>query len=440
MEGSMSKTDENIMEHESREVVRLKVEGASSVVNTIRDQQTARGLSLVCPFPALEAEIPVSFGPGGEDVMRNGTIHRIGVEDDPETGLPRLRLSIRARETRATVVASPPKDLLDETSQIADTSPEDADTDLDLNYMSEFINESCNSIDAEDEVDAYLSESEVSVPEIEVPDLGPDPAWVGDELPLPEEFVERMKTRRRRRLTGIAAWSTVLVVAVAGVYMLVRAGIVDAGEIRELISGITQDQGSAGASADEVVSALNGLDAVGGAATGDEGHGSVYEAAPESTAVSEIDQIPELMEVSQEQEEPTGSAPSAAESAEVAVAVESAGEETVPETTADDITLLLPTRWRAEYANAYRLRNPNGVVVDVPGGLVSREGYIEAGAGHPMIRSIKAVQRETGARFIVFIHGELPRFFAATRPGGISLRLFREAADDKVTEQVAMLP
>ena len=108
-------------------------------------------------------------------------------------------------------------------------------------------------------------------------------------------------------------------------------------------------------------------------------------------------------------------------------------------TSESDVTVVLPTRWHAQYANAYRLRNPNGVVVDVPGGLVRKEGWIDVGRDHPMIRSVKAVQRETGARFVIFVNGDLPRFMTAPKTGGVSLRLYKEDDPSAATERVALL-
>ena len=78
----MVKTDES-------KVVKLRIDGADSTVNTIENSTKGERVSLVCPFPALEVDIPVSLG---ED--RQGTLQRIAVEEDKETGLPRLKLSI----------------------------------------------------------------------------------------------------------------------------------------------------------------------------------------------------------------------------------------------------------------------------------------------------------------------------------------------------------
>jgi hypothetical protein len=422
----MSTTDDIDVKRASLDLVRLKVDGASSIVNTIRDQQTARGLSLVCPFPALEAAIPVSFSDGAAVKMRRGTIHRIGVEDDPETGLPRLRLSVRAHETRSTVVAPPTEELLEEASRAATAEDSDADTDLDLSTPPFDV-----YIESDDDVETSRAEDD------EVPELGADPAWVGcDELPLPEEFLEKMRTRRRRKLTGIAAWGTVVVVLAAGAYTLTTSDAVNVAQLRDYISGIVGDSGSEPSDpiAESALSTVRGE-----GADSAETAGPTEAAAAGELPVSELDELPAQPEVSIPPSGEPIASPAMVAVAEVGPGPEVMGEEVA--NTPDDITIMLPTRWRAEYANSYRLRDPNGVVVDVPGGLVRREGWLEAGGGHPMIRSVKAVQRETGARFIVFVHGELPRFLTAAKPGGIALRLFRESGDGaEAAEQVAMLP
>jgi len=435
----MSKTEDTEITRESMEVIRLKVDGSKTYVNTLRDQQTARGLSLVCPFPALEAEIPVTFGAPGADEMSEGTIHRIGVEDDPETGLPRLRLSIRSHNERATIISAPEQDLIDETSRMTSALDERAETDIDV------IADSC--IDLSDEIDFPLDEADPTDPSLELPEPPSEPAWVAcDELPIPDELVQRMKSRKRRRVTGVAAWTAVLAIAAVGIYALARADIVDMDAVKDYVAGIVTERGTS--SADDEPDPLGDLPT--GIDTMDlEGNPVAFPAADEPE-VSEPVMIPASEDVSKPSVEPTPSAP-----VEPAVDLElteaslpPAGQEqeepeAESEVTADspnDVTVLLPTRWRAEYANAYRLRNPNGVVVDVPGGLVKREGWIEAGKGHPMIRSVKAVQRETGARYVVFVHGELPRFLTTTKPGGIALRLYREPADQPTaSEKVASL-
>jgi hypothetical protein len=420
------------------DVVRLKVEGSTSAVNTLRDQHTARGMSLVCPFPALEVDIPVRFGKA-EETMAQGTIHRIGVEDDPESGLPRLRLSVRLRETRATVVASPSKSLLDEASRTTHAPDATAQTDLDILSGSEF--EDIHLDDIVEETGLELGEVRADG-EVErtLPDVPPlpaaaEPAWVAcGEIALPARLGDRERTRRRRRLGSFAAWAFIFGLAAGGVYVLGKAKVVDFGAIRDAIAGFDLSGATAadGAKLEPIafvdstaglsVSAVAGKP--GGAATGWETHVDVQtDVAIETPAfdpetepvLSEPQPVPSLAE-------PPVEAPAVAASAE-----------------AED-TITLPTRWPAEYASAYRLRNPNGVVVDVPGALVAREGWIEIGADHPMVRSVKAMQRETGARFVVYVNGELPRFITAPKGNGIALKLVRDAAALATqTQQVAAL-
>ena len=83
------------------------------------------------------------------------------------------------------------------------------------------------------------------------------------------------------------------------------------------------------------------------------------------------------------------------------------------------------------------MRDPNGVVVDVPGGLVKREGWLAEAKAHEMIRSIKSIQRESGARFVVFVNGELPRFMTSPKSKGVSLRLYYDSDAEKKTGTVA---
>jgi len=431
----MSNGDETMGANGGNDVVRLKVEGSTAAVNTLRDHHTARGMTLVCPFPALEVDIPIRFGKG-EESMAQGTIHRIGVEDDPESGLPRLRLSVRVRETRATVVESPSVSLLDEASRITHAPDETAQTDLDILSGAEFedihlddvIDECCLEIgEVRTEADA---ESAVPIP----PPLpaAAEPAWVGcDEIALPPHIGERERTRRRRRLASFAAWAFIFGLAAGGVYVLGKAKVVDFGSFRNAIAGFEM---SGASTADDSrlepiafvdSTAARSVSAVAsepeGAATGWETHVDV---AADPTADLEIETpVPVLdAEPVLAKEEPVAAAPAVAAPAD------------------EEDTITLPTRWPAEYASAYRLRNPNGVVVDVPGALVAREGYIDMGDKHPMVRSVKAMQRETGARFVVYVNGELPRFITAPKANGIALKLVRDAAVVATqTQQVAAL-
>ncbi len=413
----MNDSDFNINPRESVEVVRLRVDGASSTVNTLRDQQTARGLSLICPFPALEVEIPISFGGGTGDPINRGTIHRIGVEDDPASGLPRLRLSVRANDSRETVVVKPPPlpiataqtdlNLISEDSEMCeDEEKTEEDQPLDFIRSARFVDdlEMIEPIEA----DGYA-----------------DPAWVGcGELPLPGKIGDMAKTRRRRKLTGFAAWVAVLGIAAAGGYVLEKAGVIDLDSVRDHIAGFDMTPAIVREPA-QVIDALSSVDEV------------------DVEEFGEGEDLDILAEIGMSQAEPDPLIETVASVEVTSVQSESVKEiekAEAPAASFDEISFVLPTRWPAEYANAYRLRDPNGVVVDIPGGLVKKEGWLEIGKDYPMIKSVKAVQREIGARYVIFINGELPRFMTAPKTGGILLKLSREISEGAgATEQIAAL-
>jgi hypothetical protein len=224
------------------------------------------------------------------------------------------------------------------------------------------------------------------------------------------------------------------------VFVLGKAKVVDFGSIRDAIAGFdfSKNVDAADTRLDPIAfvdsTAGKSVSAVAsdtvGASTGWETHVDVEEAAAsESQAVEPVDpqQIVEEPVVAQPL---TGDV--VQDEAPAAVASESSARE-------EEDTIVLPTRWPAEYANAYRLRNPNGVVVDVPGALVAREGWLDIGE-HAMVRSVKAMQRETGARFVVYVNGELPRFMTAPKTTGIALKLVRDTASPSTqTQQVAAL-
>ncbi len=435
----MKDSDYNVNSRESVEVVRLRVDGASFTVNTLRDQQTARGLSLICPFPALEVEIPISFGGRTGDPVNRGTIHRIGVEDDPESGLPRLRLSVRANDSRATVVASPPHlpiaTALTDLSLISgniemreDEEKTEKDQSLDFIRGARFVDdlEMIEPIEA----DGYA-----------------DPAWVGcGELPLPGKIGNMAKTRRRRKLTGFAAWVAVLGIAVAGGYVLDKAGVIDLDSVRDHIAGFDMTPAIVREPA-PLIDDLSLEDEI-DLEEPREGMQEVRDEIgdredPEILAEIGMSQTPDIDHERMTRAEPDPAVETVASVDVIAVGSEPVREPMAveaPVASSNEISFILPTRWPAEYANAYRLRDPNGVVVDIPGGLVKKEGWLEIGKEYPMIKSVKAVQREIGARYVIFINGELPRFMTAPKTGGILLKLIRDNSEGSgATEQIAAL-
>ncbi|MBN2673527.1 MAG: AMIN domain-containing protein [Deltaproteobacteria bacterium] len=451
-------------------IIKLKINGSSRIVNTIEDQKTGRGVSLVCPFPALEVDIPIQFtNRDGEEC--EGSIHRIGVEDDPETGLPKLRLSVRsAKDDRETVIKTPSDSLLAEASgtmpvpaQVAAEPVEEVDEEVneatgvdvvidepvvadDRADLTDYDDDELNSnLSAEinvnekslldglfDELDDANTSELLSLDEIEALNQSSvkDPEWVCySDMPIPGELTERAQTRRRRRAVAVAAWMMVLGIATGGVYVLNKAGVVDLGNAAVLVGAATDD--SAVKTGTDTLESLSSTDAAMEEETtvDHEVQAVAHEAAPQlaEAAVVENNDMPE---------EALG-----------AGAVDETEEAVEPAVSQDEIVsseateVILPTRWPAEFSTAYRLQNPNGVVVDVPGGLVKREGWLNIQESEKIIRSIKAVQRENGARFIVYVNGNLPNFKTAPKNGGIRLSLYYDAPEQTSsdTQEVAML-
>ncbi|MBN2530524.1 MAG: hypothetical protein JXR76_29325 [Deltaproteobacteria bacterium] len=491
--------NERLNDGQSDNIVKLQVDGASRVVNTIQDQKTAMGRSLVCPFPALEVDIPIRFtDAGGEEC--EGRIHRIGVEDDPETGLPKLRLSVRTvKDDRETMLRAPAEELLAEASALTavpqevvtathstmDDFAEMGVTDTGIDVVVDFPEDrrvTAESLEAA--VSASLSSVDIPRPNTQISEeieLGDnvlmdrlfddlqetttaellsledvdacklqehkgDPQWVCySDMPIPSAIKERAQTRRRRRAVAIAAWMMVLGIAAGGVYVLGKAGVVNVDKAKQYVS---MD--------DSTPKATDSL-----AQLSDKSEATEAAQTRALTDAVVTDERPELVEAAAEEmaeiEATDGKMVDAgdAEASEVAVNEEVAenddvvvssesemnAEEEKDAVSALSTDVVLPTRWPAEFATSYRLQNPNGVVVDVPGGLVKREGWLTLKEGDKIIRSIKAVQRENGARFIVYVHGNLPNFKTSPRNGGIRLSLYYDAREQKSsdTQQVAML-
>ena len=421
-----------------KNVVRLKVAGAKNTVNTLRDEETGKGVSLVCPFPALEVDIPVSFGEG--EARTKGAIHRIGVEDDPRTGLPRLRLAIRAEDTKTTVETNTGQDLL-EATRIEDVEdvPEESRMPMvrPLVSWADALGKSADThlTDSSDRGDEFC-ETE-------------DPQWVDcREMPLPEEFLARSATRRRYRAMRHMAVAFVLGMLVAAGYLLDRSGMLRFHEIADNLVALYGDKDAQTEAEPDIKvtekaavasvkpslpePASEEIPPVESAAI----TASVENASYSAGANPLLDEAGDAASTPEDNPTTQTNPSQEAETTEAEqAAVADADKE---DASNDDITLTLPTRWPVEYATAYRVRDPNGVVVDVPGGLVKREGWLENGRENPMVRSIKAIQRESGARFIVYVNGDLPRFITSPKGNGVSLRLYYEN-DAENTTTVASL-
>ena len=227
---------ENEMEMPSKEtkVVKLHVEGARLPVNTLAEKKTGQTISLVCPFPSLEVDVPVNFGATEDGGLKKGTIHRIGVEDDPTTGLPRLRLSIRSEEDFQTFSGM---EMSAGPSLIAQESAAELFTD--------------DVVDTSTYIASFPEEEE-------------EPAWASysDDLPTPEEIIERAQTRRRYRLSSAVAWCVVCMMLGAGGYMVYRTKMINPDRIRDTLAafpaaGIASGGTTPASACNEVTTGVN---------------------------------------------------------------------------------------------------------------------------------------------------------------------------------------
>ncbi len=423
MENGMSKSEEIMVKNLETKVVKLRIDGSKATVNTIENSAGEGRISLVCPFPALEVDIPVSLGEN-----RQGTLQRIGVEEDHETGLPRLKLLISAEGIPSSPDVQDPHEECEEVEQ----------GDI---ISSEFCDEAYVGLgDAQSFQDS-------------------EPAWIDcSNLPSPDEFSEQMRSRKRYKVAKRAAWLTVLAILVCGGYVAERIGIVDVNTIRSQIAGFSIDdivlgkQEADTSRQEEVqVAAKNHTENL--IPTPVENIKPIEDSAPEIAA-------PEIATPQEQpQEKALESNPEATNPVIVTTSLEQEGETAEPESdapvqavkqqsgqpvsatpNATEATVLLPTRWPVEYATAYRVRDPAGVVVDVPGGLVKREGMLNYRNQTSLIRSAKSIQRETGARFIIFVRGDkLPRFITTPQSNGVSLRLYYNKDGAAASDQIASL-
>ncbi len=450
-------------------LVRLKVDGQKMSVNTLMDQETARGVSLVCPFPALEVDIPVQFGDTAN--LNIGSIHRIGVEDDPETGFPRLRLSIRTRGTRPTVVAKTSESLLaavktaidppcEDTgelsigaslpSQISAAKPNEktegswADFIAEISSSTENKNEQRKTGPTTERRDEEYSTTSSST-------ASDEPQWAVGELLPPEELEFRQSTKRRFKMARHMVGAFVLGMVFASLYLFEKAGVINLDDVKNKVASILP--GNRPVDSIATASTLPKMET--GVMVLDRTIESVdkdlvekaAETIQENTAIASSSTIQDstystgpnpltagLIESSAQKNEPQANQVNSPTEKQETVAEEK-DEQALSE---GEINLLLPTKWPVEYATAYRVREPNGVVVDVPGGLVKKEGWMEDGKENPQVRSIKSIQRESGARFIVYVNGELPRFITTPKQNGVALRLYF-ADEDMSTAAVASL-
>jgi hypothetical protein len=106
--------------------------------------------------------------------------------------------------------------------------------------------------------------------------------------------------------------------------------------------------------------------------------------------------------------------------AEASVEVASASDPRV-ESDMDRLRVVLPTRWPVREARSYRLHDPTGIVIDVPGGMAAeRARWIDT--AHERVRSVRVLEREDGVRFIIYLNdGFVPRYRVGYNRAGVTV-------------------
>lgn len=83
------------------------------------------------------------------------------------------------------------------------------------------------------------------------------------------------------------------------------------------------------------------------------------------------------------------------------------------------LRVVLPTQWPVNSATSYRLHDPTGIVIDVPGAMASeRARWIDT--SHDRVRSVRVLERNDGVRFIIYLNDEVvPRYRVGYSRNGV---------------------
>jgi hypothetical protein len=99
--------------------------------------------------------------------------------------------------------------------------------------------------------------------------------------------------------------------------------------------------------------------------------------------------------------------------------VEAEGAEGAPEF--KPIRLHLPTQWPVTQARSYRLNDPLGLVIDVPGGMAA-ESARWVDTRNERVRSVRVLERPEGVRFIIYLTDDfIPRYQVGYGRSGVSV-------------------
>lgn len=143
---------------------------------------------------------------------------------------------------------------------------------------------------------------------------------------------------------------------------------------------------------------------------------------PEAAAAEEVEEEAHLQDDVEHEAAVVNDEPEMEGSIQLAA---NAGESSAPDPSVeerpDNLRVVLPTRWPVTEASSYRLHDPTGIVVDIPGGVAAeRARWIDT--EHERVRSVRVLERENGVRFIIYLNDEfVPRYRVGYNRAGVTV-------------------
>jgi hypothetical protein len=447
-----------------REVVKLSLGEGQRTLNVIPVGLEGETLTLVCPFPVLPLDLPVSVTLPGEEGAGpvSAVIRRVGVEMMGENELPRFKLQLtidsragygKDKETLVPIVVqaiAPEPEQDDDEEEVEDDSVEEVETaaaeeteerspskDDGLGSGFDTIDDSIATDRAEiswsqgegfDWPDpAALASDSFAIEPDELSEPGDvpldfdddDPPWVdGDfDLPTTEATPQERSTR----------WPTRLAVSLAFIISILAMGYVMRQPLIEAIEPVIGEElslailGLGVSPADAARPAIDPLEEVERATTT---RVVAEEQEPAENAAPANEQLDDALALGEEiDEEPLDELDELGNIDETADDESNSADDPSIEQTDDYLRVMLPTRWPVTTASSYRLNDPPGIVVDVPGGMASeRARWIDT--SNERVRSVRVLERQDGVRFVIYLNDEIvPRYRVGYSRGGVTVDL-----------------
>jgi hypothetical protein len=436
-----------------REVVKLCLGQGQPALNVLPVGLDGETLTLVCPFPVLPLEVPVNVTlPGEEDAGPvPAVIRRIGVELAGDSEIPRFKLHLALDPRSHDASDDGPIVVHDESSHAGhDLGALEADvTDRiggdpvrDEDKAPDAESASSPAVETEDDdvsvewhqkiewpglhemetLERAQGPDELSSADDASPDFD-DPPWAISEFDPPhaEEIPEPRQSR----------WTVRLGVTLALLASVFAVGYVTRQPLASLLAPLIGQElayTSLGLSQPgHAVPRLEELEITTAPAVAATPAAPLVEeaaSAPQDDSAADPAEPVDLAPAAPAEEtaeesvatEDDAAAEDAAEPADgpVAPAEEAAaastGSDPTVEQSEDTLRIVLPTQWPVTSATSYRLHDPTGIVIDVPGAMAAeRARWIDT--SNERVRSVRVLEREDGVRFIIYLNDEVvPRY------------------------------